>query len=220
MRVLILGASGLTGTALCREALARGHAVTALVRSPEKVAKDVSSHASAAVRGGDPLDLAVVQAALASAPHDAVLVALGGGGIMARDYIRSTATKNVIAAMEATPALLTPGPNGGARLVICSSMGASESKPWIPSFIFWMLSKVLDDHTDQEAAVRASKLSWTIARPTGLTKEPRSSAPLRVALSGPVATNTVSRSDVAAFMLDSLTSAEYVGKAPGLCKPA
>ena len=38
MRVVIIGASGMVGSAIRDEALARGHKVTAIVRNPEKIA--------------------------------------------------------------------------------------------------------------------------------------------------------------------------------------
>ena len=37
MRVLILGATGGTGMEIVRQTIARGHSVTAFVRSPEKL---------------------------------------------------------------------------------------------------------------------------------------------------------------------------------------
>jgi len=43
MKVALLGATGFVGSALLKEALDRGHAVTAIVRHPERLEKrDVS----------------------------------------------------------------------------------------------------------------------------------------------------------------------------------
>lgn len=39
MKVALLGASGFVGSALLKEALGRGHMVTAIVRHPEKLEK-------------------------------------------------------------------------------------------------------------------------------------------------------------------------------------
>ncbi|MGH6760235.1 MAG: NAD(P)-dependent oxidoreductase [Phyllobacterium sp.] len=38
MKIALIGASGFVGTAILKEAISRGHAVTALVRHPEKIA--------------------------------------------------------------------------------------------------------------------------------------------------------------------------------------
>ena len=128
MHLLILGATGALGQNICREALHLGHSVTALVRSPSKLAPELTSNKSLTVSIGDVLDAAVVSSLFSTAANfDAVLVALGGGGIMARDYVRSTGTKNVIQAMEAK-GMTSPLQSGAPRLVMCSTMGASESK--------------------------------------------------------------------------------------------
>ena len=39
MKVVLLGATGFVGSALLKEALDRGHKVTAIVREPEKLEK-------------------------------------------------------------------------------------------------------------------------------------------------------------------------------------
>jgi hypothetical protein len=218
MNLLVLGATGALGQNICREALHLGHSVTALVRTPSKLGQEISSHKSFVIKNGDVLDAAVVSSVVSSADFDAVLVALGGGGIMARDYVRSTGTKNALQAME-TKGMTTPLSSGGPRLIMCSTMGASESKEWIPSFIYWMLKHPIADTDEQEKFVRASKVPFVIARPTGLTNHEKDGS-VRETHQGPVPTNTVTRGDVAVWMLKQLESGENVGKAIGLCKPA
>src|SRR5260370_35880075 len=80
MNLLILGATGGTGRLVVEQALAAGHTVTALVRSPEKLAIRNSNLRVVAGRATDPEDVA---RALASA--DAVLSTLGGGGSVIAD---------------------------------------------------------------------------------------------------------------------------------------
>src|SRR5260221_12941522 len=53
MRLFIVGATGGIGEQLVEQALARGHRVTAFVRSPEKVGR---THERLTIVGGDPLD--------------------------------------------------------------------------------------------------------------------------------------------------------------------
>ena len=61
MRVLLLGATGRTGRALLDLALERGHTVTALVISPEKL---ITRSAQLVVMAGDPCDQESVTAAV------------------------------------------------------------------------------------------------------------------------------------------------------------
>jgi len=75
MRLFILGATGRTGAELVEQGLARGHAVTAFVRSPRKIALE---HERLTVIEGDPLDAGQLRAALPG--HDIVLFALGSSG--------------------------------------------------------------------------------------------------------------------------------------------
>jgi nucleoside-diphosphate-sugar epimerase len=219
MHYLILGATGALGQNICREALSMGHIITALVRTPSKFAQDISNHKSLILKTGDVLDLTVVSSLFSTTTFDAVLIALGGGGIMARDYVRSIGTRNVIQAMDDKGMYTSVNSLGGPRLIICSTMGASESKEWIPSFIYWMLKHPIADTDEQEKLVKTSRIPFVIARPTGLTNQPKDGS-VRETHQGPVPTNTVTRNDVAIWMLKQVESNLNLGKAIGLCKPA
>jgi putative NADH-flavin reductase len=72
MRIFIIGANGKTGTQLIDLGLARGHEVTAFVRSPEKIAR---RHSLLDVRRGDPHSVDDLASALPG--HDVVLSTLG-----------------------------------------------------------------------------------------------------------------------------------------------
>jgi nucleoside-diphosphate-sugar epimerase len=72
MRLFILGANGKTGTQLVELALARGHEVTAFVRSPAKITR---RHPLLRVQRGDPHSVDELASALPG--HDVVLSALG-----------------------------------------------------------------------------------------------------------------------------------------------
>lgn len=75
LRLLVLGATGKTGTHILDLALARGHQVTAFVRSPQKIAR---RHPALAIVQGDPLQVNQLAAALPG--HHAVLSAIGPSG--------------------------------------------------------------------------------------------------------------------------------------------
>jgi len=71
MKLFVLGATGRTGSEIVELALARGHEVTAFVRSPQKL----SPAGSLTIVRGDPRDPATMAAALPG--HEAVLSAIG-----------------------------------------------------------------------------------------------------------------------------------------------
>src|SRR5436190_1917482 len=75
MRLLVLGATGGTGKAVIRQAIERGHAITAFARSPQKLGSLIDR---VTVRQGDPRRVAELQRVLPG--HDAVLSALGPPG--------------------------------------------------------------------------------------------------------------------------------------------
>lgn len=73
MKIALIGPTGFVGSAVLSEALARGHAVTALSRQPAKI----DARAGLAVVGADVLDPAQVAAAVTG--HDAVVSAYNAG---------------------------------------------------------------------------------------------------------------------------------------------
>ncbi|MGZ3422286.1 MAG: NAD(P)-dependent oxidoreductase [Polyangiales bacterium] len=201
MRLFVLGATGGIGRALIEQSLQRGHTVTAFVRSPEKlgvIGKGV------VVRKGDPRNEAELRAALAG--HDAVLSALGPPGIghttIHRDCARST-----IAAMETTHV---------RRLLVVSAAVLFDDiglLPWL--FRRTILRNIAEDTGEMERLVRATDLDWTIARPPRLTNGRLG----RYAVEDeamPRGGSTVSRADVAHFMLEALERNTHVRHMVGM----
>lgn len=73
MKIALIGASGFVGSALLKEAVRRGHAVTALVRNPDKVERLAGVTAVKADVSDDPA------LARSLAGHDVVISAFNGG---------------------------------------------------------------------------------------------------------------------------------------------
>lgn len=201
MNVIVFGPTGGTGKALLTQALERGHRVTAFARTPAKVD---TSHPNLTLVQGDVFDPASVEKALVG--QEAVLVSLGNAGLLKKDETCSVGTRHILAGMQKL---------GIKRLVVCSSMGVGDSRPHIPAFVRFMLQRPLADKEVQERDIQASGLDWVIVRPTGLVNEP-ARGELAVVVQGPVPVSRISRADVATFMLDQLTSDQYLHRTPGI----
>ena len=125
----------------------------------------------------------------------------------------SRSTKLMVCAME----------RSGVKRFICeSSMGVGDSRGQ-GGFIFtWivlpiLLRHVFADKEAQEKIIEASPLQWVIVRPGGLTNGPRTGK-YRAGFEPTDCTITcsISRADVADFMLKQVTDDTYLGKKPGV----
>lgn len=112
MKIALIGATGYVGSALLKEALARGHQVTALVSRPEKLATQPGLTALKA----DALDSASLSAQLRG--HEAVISAFSGHAQSAvfNYYVRGI--RSIIGAVKSAgvPRLLVVG--GAASLEV------------------------------------------------------------------------------------------------------
>jgi uncharacterized protein YbjT (DUF2867 family) len=206
MKVAILGASQGTGAEAVNAALARGHHVVAFARSPQKLRVD---HPNLTRLRGDFHDRASVDEAVRG--QDAVLVTASATRLKAfreNPHYFSQGTGYAIDAMKS---------HGVRRLVILSALGVGESRkvmPWLASKILvdFVLKVPYEDHERQEAAVRASGLDWVIARPGRLTNGPaRKRYVARAEIERVPA--TISRADVADFLVNAAESEAWLGKA-------
>jgi putative NADH-flavin reductase len=203
VKVLIIGATGATGRVLMREALEQGHEVTALARNPSALAPE--DHRPRVLQG-NALDASEVEAAVAD--QDAVLSALGTRSTRPTTLF-SQSTHNLISAMNK---------HGVRRLVCITGIGAGESKGHV-GFLYdrimlpFVVKNIYEDKNRQEEAIKQSDLDWVIVRPARLTDE-AAKGEYRVYLGGSYTAKTISRADVAAFMLAQLTDETYVHKMP------
>jgi putative NADH-flavin reductase len=203
VKVLIIGATGATGRVLMREALEQGHEVTALARNPSALAPE--DHRPRVLQG-NALDASEVEAAVAG--QDAVLSALGTRSTRPTTLF-SQSTHNLISAMNK---------HGVRRLVCITGIGAGESKGHV-GFLYdrimlpFVVKNIYEDKNRQEEAIKQSDLDWVIVRPARLTDE-AAKGEYRVYLGGSYTAKTISRADVAAFMLAQLTDETYMHKMP------
>jgi putative NADH-flavin reductase len=202
IRLLILGATGGTGRALVEQARARGHHVTALVRSPQKLG---ASRESVTVRQGNPLNARELRAVLPG--HDAVLSVLGPPGPGATTIFRDSGRSLVEAMRDAGP----------SRLLVVSVAALFEDAGLLVAlFRRTLLRNIVVDAAAMEREVIGSGLDWTIARPPRLTNGSLTRR-YRVAEGRlPRGGFSVSRADVAHFLLDELEERRHVHEIVGL----
>ena len=208
VKLIVFGASGGCGTHLVRQAAARGHQVTAIVRPTTAYA---APDGVSLVRG-DVLDAAFVAAAVQG--HEAVGSCLGiryrylWGKRQSPDDFISTATAIIVSAMNAT---------GARRISVISAAGVAESRPAANLVIRLLIatSNVGVAYTDLarvEEILRHSGLDWQAVRPTTLSSR-RGTGSARLTTSFP-ATASIARSDVAAFMLAELERPAFTARTP------
>jgi len=204
-KILVLGATGGTGRLIVSQALARGHEVTALVRSPEK-ASDLKGIRLVI---GDVRDEKALREALKG--QDAVVSALGTPASPFREVtLLSTATRALVNAMNAEHV---------SRLVCITGLGAGDSAGHggflLDNVIFpLLLKKVYADKDRQEAIVRNSGLDWILVRPSVLNDKPSRGSVRALTDLSDFHGGTISREDVARFVLDQLQTNAWLHRSP------
>jgi putative NADH-flavin reductase len=202
MQIALFGATGGTGRQVMEQALASGHAVTALVRDPAKV----EARPGLNVVCGDVLDQEATSRCVQGA--DAVICVLGSG--VGAEPVEARGTQRIIEAMQS---------NGVRRLVAVTSLGVGDSREQVSAQFRQAMDTVLQPiiaaKTEQERLIRASGLDWTIVRPGGLSDGPRT-GDYRSGADPTLMAGLVSRADVAEFVLRQLSNLTYLHRCPGV----
>jgi putative NADH-flavin reductase len=201
MKLFVIGATGRTGQEIVQQALARGHTVTAFVRSPEKI---TLKHEQLAVVKGDAMDENQLFNAMQN--HDAVLSALGPREVFKPSSMLHDSAVATTRAMSRA---------GVKRLVVLS---AAADFPGIPNRIAsFIMRNHMRDSLAMEEVVQANGLDWTIARPPRLTEQGYWSYRSRDG-AAPKMGFTLSRKALATFMLDAIEQGKHLHKIVGIAK--
>jgi putative NADH-flavin reductase len=215
MKLTIVAATGGIGRQILQQAIAAGHDVTAVVRNPAKVTADVRVVQADL---SDP-DTATLAAAMAGA--DAVLSGLGTNS-RADEDVAAGGTQAIVTAMKAA---------GARRIIVVSAapIGTvpSPGRPHPPkhdpgdnSLMRYLAGPVIKaalrghyaDLARMEDVLRGSGLDWTVVRPPRLTDKPATGR-YRTAVGQNVhGGTTISRADVAGFMLALAARPETAGQ--------
>ncbi len=194
MKLVVLGATGATGLEIVRQAIERGHSVTALVRSPERL-KPFRDRIT--VTQGDLLNSADLERVVKG--HDAVLSGFGPRVPVSKDdadLLRRFAV-----------ALASAMLHSGVRRVVVESVAFLFKDSIVPPA--YLLGRLLfpgivADASAMEQVFGESELDWTIVRPPQLTNKAYTGK-YRVREGHlPPFGFKISRADVADFMLKAV----------------
>jgi putative NADH-flavin reductase len=207
MKLVVLGATGGTGLEIVRQAIERGHSVTAFVRSAERL----KSHQDRiTVKQGDLLNSADLEQVIRD--HDAVLSGFGPRVPISKadaDLLQKFA-------IALTSAML----HAGVRRVVVESVAFLFRDSIVPpAYLLGRLffPGVVADSSAMEQVFRESELDWTFVRPPQLTDKPYTGK-YRVREGHlPPFGFTISRADVADFLIKAVENPSSIGKIVGVC---
>jgi uncharacterized protein YbjT (DUF2867 family) len=201
MNLLVLGASGATGSWLTRLSAQAGHAVTALVRATSSF----TPPANVRVIRGDVLDPATLASLVQG--QDSVASCLGIRRAGKAPWSRLLSPPELMARVAA---LLVPAMRGAGvrRVVAISAGGVAESITQCTLPIQWLtragsVGAAYRDLAEMERQLSASRLDWLAVRPVTLMNGPPTGHAGRVERYGLF--SIVRRADVAAWMLGALS---------------
>ena len=207
MKLAVFGATGRTGRHVVEQALERGHEVTALARSPQKLD---AYRERIAIVGGDVQDADAVQEAIAGAD---VVISVLGPTENVPDYQVTRGTGHILDAMKR---------HGVERLIVSAGAGVSVPKdePGLFNKLINVFLKLFSRHVYEDmkrvvATVRKSDVDWTIVRVPMLTDD-APKGEIKVGYVGKGMGPRLARADMASFILDQVEDDAYVHEAPAI----
>jgi len=199
MKVALLGATGFVGSALLKEALDRGHIVTAIVRHPEKLEKREGLTAKA----GDVYDTTSLATLIQG--NDAIISAFNPGWKdpnLYEDQVRGTAS--IIAAIKKA---------GIRRVLWVGGAGGLEVKPGVrvvdsPDFPSWVRPGSLATIDALDQLRKEPELEWSYLSPSAEMKRGQRTGKFRLGsdqlLVDATGKSQISVQDYAVAMIDEL----------------
>jgi putative NADH-flavin reductase len=202
MKIALFGATGKTGALVLKNLLAKSHTVTALVRNPAKIT--LSSPQLKLIQG-DALVLGDVERAVDGC--EAVISVLGMASLKPSTVL-TAAMGNIAAAMKT---------KGIKRIISLGSAGILGEMGGLPGLIIgFILRNALKDHRGAYDILSASSLEWTVLRPVSLT-DGAATGRYRTTEAGlPKNGRSISRADVADFIVKTLEQGSYIRQSPGM----
>lgn len=204
MKITVFGASGKTGKFVVEEALALGHEVIAYVRNKESI---TLVHPKLQVVQGQLNQTDKLRSVITGS--DACISTLGGASLTKHSQAIMDGIDTIVRIMEEVNV---------KRFIYLSSYGAGDSRKAMPQPLRFLIADVmlripLADHTANENRITKSQLEWTLIRPGGLTDGPKTAQLKHGGENTKLNGNpSISRSNVAAFMVQQLADRNYLNQ--------
>lgn len=208
MQITILGATGQVGKATLQEAIKQGYDIKVLVRSPEKLG-DLQQKAT--VIKGDLLDSASVDKAL----EGSSVVVNAAGGIKEPDQFEKFQKIATILSEKMDAHNITRLVNISGAVMALPGEKLNLQRRIMKVFVSLMFKQMKQSQEALLPIILANKkIDWTFVRAAMIGNKPGT---------GKIAANdtemqgtTIQLEDLAKFMVEQITSTEWIRKAPFL----
>jgi uncharacterized protein YbjT (DUF2867 family) len=207
MKILVFGASGLTGGIVVDLALKRGDQVFVLTRDASKFSH---RRPNLEIIEGSASSMPDIYAALDGV--DAVIhcLGIGGKGQGSSTTVVSESVKATLDAME----------KRGVRRIVCmSNVGAGNSGTWfynrvvLPVFLRW-LKPIIEDKNRMEAALKSSSVDWVSVRLPNIVSGP--SKRIRSSQDGKGIGISITAESTAEFLLQQVSENIWLRRTPSI----
>ncbi|MEU7136719.1 NAD(P)H-binding protein [Streptomyces sp. NPDC046261] len=208
-KIALFGATGTIGSRILREALDRGHQVTAALREQSKITE---RHPGLMVVSGDVLDAASVAAVAAG--HDVLVSAVGGGDGPGHVATIAPAAKSLVLGLrrlgDAAPRLIAVGGAGSLRTPDGKQVWDAEG---LPEFLL----QIMHAHGDALEYYRTvSDVRWTNISPAAQIQPGERTGTYRTALDDLVTdaqgNSRISAEDYAVAVVDEIEAPKHIGE--------
>lgn len=203
MKIAIIGATRGIGLAMAKAALADGHEVTVLARTPGRIPmSDVHLH----IVQGDALD------------PDAIAKVVEGQDVIC-DCLGTTNVTKTITLFSRSAENLSKALKPEQLLIAVTGIGSGDSKGsggflYDRLFMPIVLKRMYADKNVQERIIKDKVARWIIVRPGFLTNGPHTGKYRALTDLRGVKGGKISREDVADFMLRQAKSPEFLKQTP------
>jgi putative NADH-flavin reductase len=208
-KIALFGATGTIGSRILREALDRGHQVTAVVRDPARL---TATDPDLTIVTGDVLDPA--SAAAAARDHDVLVSAVGGGDGPGHVATVRPSAEALVAGLRTlgpeAPRLIAVGGAGSLRTPDGKQVWDAEG---LPEFLL----QIMHAHGDALDYYRTvTDVRWTNLSPAGLIQPGERTGAYRTALEDLVldaeGTSRISTEDYAVALVDEIEKPQHLGE--------
>ena len=210
MKILLLGATGRTGSLVLKTAISEGYQVHCLARNVERIHKQEGVSRFE----GDASDHTDLERAMDGCSYVINTLNISRKSDFPWSGLRTP--KNYLSQVMGQLVSLAEQ-KSIERIIICSAWGVGETKEDIPGWFKWFIDHsnigaAYREHENQEQLLIGSKVKWTIVRPVGLTNSKKKEEIRETFGKIPKPGLTISRLSVARYLVDSIKRKDLTAK--------